>query len=300
MAAVSAAIAPRSLAGLGQHQHACCTFSDLSVQRAVVSRFAVEAITRGERLICFTERREQFRVSGWLKAAGLDVQRLIASGPIELRCYSGDPRNFDPSAAVASVVAETDRAVTDGYTGLAMTGSISAEIADSIDIDQVVAYESALAPIFAASPVVGLCQYDRRVLPKDVVDRLVEPHRTQIDLSGDRAVVAHDGFTIAELPTGELVLAGEVDISVEDLLRSRMREHIFGQGDLVLDVGGVSFIDATGCRVLFELARAIAPRRLILSQPSPAVARALSLCGWIGHPSIVVDIGSCHAVSGAS
>lgn len=58
-----------------------------------------------------------------------------------------------------------------------------------------------------------------------------------------------------------------------------------GADDLVLDVGGVSFVDSSGIRTLLRMADQAreAGSRLIVTHPTPAFLRTLEISGLIGH-----------------
>src|SRR5215216_716631 len=81
---------------------------------------------------------------------------------------------------------------------------------------------------------------------------------------------------------GALVLTGEIDSYTAPELSDRLA------GDPpveVLDVGGVTFIDSSGLRVIVEAhqSRLAAGSRLVLRSPSAAVQRLLEISGLAGH-----------------
>ena len=104
-----------------------------------------------------------------------------------------------------------------------------------------------------------------------------------------------------ERHTGTLVISGEIDIGAEGYLRSRLQEHMFGQTDVVIDVGDLSFIDVSGCRVLIHAARTLPEgRRLVLLNPPSHLVRTLSLCGWVDHPRLVLDAPTAAGIGSES
>lgn len=68
-----------------------------------------------------------------------------------------------------------------------------------------------------------------------------------------------------------LTLSGEIDLSTADVLRRAADGH---GGPLVLDVGGVSFVDSTGVRTLMEIS---AERTVALHDTPTALRRMLEL-----------------------
>jgi anti-anti-sigma factor len=138
----------------------------------------------------------------------------------------------------------------------------------------------------------GVCQYDTRLFPDQLLSRLVDVHSSKIAIGPGATRVTKRAAAVAEQDAGELVVSGEIDIAIKDFLWTRLEEHLFGQADVVVDVGGVSFIDVSGCRVLVRAAKSLPEgRRLVLTNPTKQLVRTLSVCGWADHPQLVVNDG---------
>ncbi len=76
-----------------------------------------------------------------------------------------------------------------------------------------------------------------------------------------------------------LALAGELDVSTVDDLSEVVREEAaYECGQIVLDLGGLRFLDATGMRAILELGDALGPR-LALRKGPPVVQRVFELTG---------------------
>jgi len=77
-------------------------------------------------------------------------------------------------------------------------------------------------------------------------------------------------------------LSGELDAHTSGQLRSLLNELLLaGQGNLVLDLSGLSFIDSAGLAALLSAAKGTrrGGGRLLLSGPAPAVRRVMALTG---------------------
>ena len=87
---------------------------------------------------------------------------------------------------------------------------------------------------------------------------------------------------IARDVDGALILAGEIDSYTAPDLAERLAEDPPIE---VVDVGGVTFIDSSGLRVLVEThqTRTANGSRLVLRAPSAAVQRLLEISGLAGH-----------------
>lgn len=90
---------------------------------------------------------------------------------------------------------------------------------------------------------------------------------------------------------GALVtLTGEVDLSTSGLLRTALALACAeGDGDVVVDFTGLTFIGSSGLHVLIETATALGERRLVLLGGGWA-AYVVDLLGLtLKFPNIVVD-----------
>jgi anti-anti-sigma factor len=86
-------------------------------------------------------------------------------------------------------------------------------------------------------------------------------------------------LTIEERGPSQLALAGDIDLSSEEIFRSSLESQPPAE-ELVLDMSDVTFMDSTGLGILLAAASGrteAAP--LVLLQPSSAVARVLELAG---------------------
>ncbi len=87
---------------------------------------------------------------------------------------------------------------------------------------------------------------------------------------------------------GGAALAGEIDAHTAP----RLVEAFEGDGDLVLDLSEIEFVDSSGLRVLIDLhqARAAAGASFVIRRPSSAVQRLLEVSG-VGE-YLTVDDGA--------
>jgi anti-anti-sigma factor len=81
---------------------------------------------------------------------------------------------------------------------------------------------------------------------------------------------------IEPLEGGGFRLVGEIDMSNAGELRRLSQE----EGDLILEMAELEFLDSTGLRGLIELARGLEPdRRLVLRNPTAGVDRLFEVTG---------------------
>ena len=88
---------------------------------------------------------------------------------------------------------------------------------------------------------------------------------------------------------GIFKLTGELDISNATEVVERLGPIAKQQGDLRLDLSGLSFIDSSGIHAIVKLSKEMTgSRRLLLASPSPAVARALRLVRVDTFPNVEI------------
>ena len=82
-----------------------------------------------------------------------------------------------------------------------------------------------------------------------------------------------------------LALAGELDAHTAPQLAERLVELPSGDGNIVLDIERIEFMDSSGLRVVIDVHQraADAGRRLVLRHPSSTVQRLLDISGLADH-----------------
>ena len=92
-------------------------------------------------------------------------------------------------------------------------------------------------------------------------------------------------LTAIDLDADTLVLEGEIDAHTAPSLAARYVELPAGDGDFVIDMSKVDFMDSSGLRIIIELHQRAeqASRRLVLRTPSQPVIRLIEVSGLNGH-----------------
>jgi anti-anti-sigma factor len=89
---------------------------------------------------------------------------------------------------------------------------------------------------------------------------------------------------IEEIPSG-VRLVGEIDASGLDGLSKRLDPLPAGEGDVIIDLAGVTFIDSSGLRALIDAHQRAhqGMRRVVMSRPSASVIRLFEISGLTPH-----------------
>jgi len=281
-------LAEHAVAGIVPGDHVCASFASDDEQRALVARYARHALRRGERFLYLVHHGDDATIRSWLAGDGIDVDAALALGQIEIRRIELGGAEIDPEALIAALQADRRAAKRDGYSALCATTEMSWGLAPHARVDAAERFECGVGRVFAAADVAGLCQYDRRLFPAGLLERLVATHDFQLWVDCDVTTSARRRLTISEHADGTLALAGALDIDCSSYVIARLAE-VERDGDLVVRTSGLGFADIAGCRSLLRAAEALeGDRRLMLPDPAPSLVRVLKLCGWSEQGRLVV------------
>jgi anti-anti-sigma factor len=87
-----------------------------------------------------------------------------------------------------------------------------------------------------------------------------------------------------------LALTGELDLVTAPRLIDRIGRLVEADGDLTLELSGVSFVDSQGIRAFIQIARALDGRgRLVLAGASPEVRKLFDIVGVGDFPNVAVE-----------
>jgi anti-sigma B factor antagonist len=109
------------------------------------------------------------------------------------------------------------------------------------------------------------------------------------------------GVMVETAPADEMVtiaVRGDLDYAaISEVARAIVDSVSRARADVVLDLGDVAFIDATGLEFLVRARRHVAKRggTLTLSRPTPEVHRLLAICGIVDRDLSSLRPSSSHA-----
>ena len=167
-----------------QGEHICTVYDNADEQRSVAAHYLADGLRRGERCLYVGESRaalEQFRIS--LRDAGIDAEAAAGRGALiektsaEVHLLDG---TFECERMLDVLNEAVETALNDGFQGLRACGDMSWLLDDASGSDQVVAYEALLNQFFQGVRAAGMCQYDRRRLPVEMIDHALATHSTAI------------------------------------------------------------------------------------------------------------------------
>jgi anti-anti-sigma regulatory factor len=261
---------------LGLNGHACWTFSDLDGDfRDAAVPFLAEGQELGQRLM-FVGSAEAEAVLRDLEP----TRSMIGTGalgvvPFDLLYPGGRRMAFE--AQWAAYAEATNQALADGFTGLRVLAEVTSLAGDGLDtLHDQAGWETYADRQMAHLPLAALCCFDRSVVPEDTLSRIASAHPVS-----DRRLGQHVPFHLYA-DADALSLAGEVDATcaagLERLLRAGDDQE---SGDVVLDLGGLDFIEHVGVMTIEQHAHRLSEtgRRLSLRDEPALYTRISEILG---------------------
>jgi len=156
---------PKTLEDLQPGDHICLLYDSEEEHRAVLAPFLRGGIEQKQKVIYIADAHEPKTIAGYLCEDGVDAEPLLDSGQLQVctasQVYTRDG-TFDPKAMTDLVRAETDRALSEGYTGLRITGEMTWALRGIPGSQGLIEYEAGLNDVLTGSQCLGLCQFHRQ------------------------------------------------------------------------------------------------------------------------------------------
>ena len=254
--------------------HACWGFNDVDgdFYTAAVA-FLDEGRELGQQLV--------FVAGAAAEAALRDrepTKSMIASGVLGIMpfdaVYPGGRRMPSPDQWAAYAQA-TDHALAEGFTGLRVLAEVTALASDRLGTcEEHAAWETYADRRMAHVPLAALCCFDRSVVSDETLGQIGSAHPVS-----DRRLRSRVPFHLyAEVDA--LRLAGEVDATCAPTLQWLLSADN-PEGDLVLDLGDLDFIDHTGITTIAQHAERLAEsgHHLTLRAEPPIFTKVSAVLG---------------------
>jgi PAS domain S-box-containing protein len=167
-----AARSPGRIASLAPGDHLCCLYDTEEEHRAVLTPFMRQGLECGEKVLYIVDARSAETVLGYLRVDGLSVESYVDRGQLIFLtaddAYTSEGV-FDPDGMIAMLRTETERALTEGYAALRVTGEMSWVLRGPPGSERLIEYECKLNDFFPGSDCLAICQYDRRLFPPSLL-----------------------------------------------------------------------------------------------------------------------------------
>ncbi|GAA2601020.1 hypothetical protein GCM10010399_34750 [Dactylosporangium fulvum] len=270
--------------------HLCLPFASDVEQREVVSAYIADGLTRGERVLYYSDKTAPDAIDAWLDPRGIDGALAIARGQLEVRPAGETP--FDPADLVDGIQHAIREARAAGFQGLRLTGEMSWALRSLPDTVRLHEYESGVAStVVESGDLAAICQYDERLFERADMTGLVARHTSVVCIDP-----LHDDRRLRIVPTFSprgLKVTGTVDDATAGAFAGALAQAggwTAAEPVIVLDLADLQFIDVAGIRAMVRFAESITPeRKLQVRHLSPTLRKVLRIVGWDATPGLSFD-----------
>ncbi len=168
-----------NIADLRPGDHLCIIYHTDEEHRAILTEYLERGLDAGERVVYIVDARTAGVIRGYLRDAGVDV--AAAEERSQLVFLTRDDAYmrggvFDPQAMLGLLREEAQRALDEGFTGLRVTGEMTWALRGLPGSERLIEYVALLSAFFPGSKATGLCQYDARRFPPDILLDVLRTH----------------------------------------------------------------------------------------------------------------------------
>jgi signal transduction histidine kinase len=171
-------------------------------------------LERGDKCIYIADDGTEAVVRDAMHAQGIDVERAIATDSLVLETKEGaflKHGAFDPEWMPTFWREATAEAMQHGFAALRATGETEWVLCGAPGLERWAEYESRLTTVLADLNCFALCQYNRQLLPPEVILDVIHTHPTVIY----RGVVCRNMYHV---PPDEFLQANQTAREAERLL----------------------------------------------------------------------------------
>ena len=218
---------------------------------------------------------------------GIAVQPAVGTGQMTAARSEGSlvsGQAFRADTAVGWLAGELASSREQGFPGLRVAMDMSWALRPVSGIEELPRFEEGVATALAGSAASVLCQYDR--------DRFDPVTLASVSAFHTRLVTAATYYADAVLricrqyaPPG-IRIAGELDYRAEESLALALAEAVRLEGDLMVNMAALAFIDAQCTLMIADAARAVAASRTVTLRCPPEIAAGFARLGLTRVPGV--------------
>lgn len=267
--------------------HACLQFDSHDDRWAVRAAFTTAGLARGERVMIFTDPSTPVpEALVRLTGHGVPAERLTGTGQLAVinRTPGYAPaRGFEPGARADFWASGASDAQRRGFTGVRAVGDMTWVRRTGVKARELADYEAGLTPLFAELGLTGICEYDRQVFPARTLSAIRAAHPLAVLPSVDALHIERRGPALTLVGSADFGTRREFDAALRTLLTPA--PDTAGPPALV-DLTGLSFLDAHSADTLLRLAAGRDHRAPLTVRCTAPQYRILRLCGAEDAPGV--------------
>ena len=164
---------------LNPGDHICAIYTSDDELAHTVGDFLAEGLRKSERCWYLPASDDPNVVRAALRARRVDIEGAVDRGALSIlssnAAYSvrGD---FDPEETMAVFSDAIEQALADGFNGFRAAANMSWALDLEDGGERLIIYEALLRSLFSSARATGLCLYDRKRMPLDVIDGALSTH----------------------------------------------------------------------------------------------------------------------------
>ena len=158
--------------------HVCSLYETDEELASTVAAFLADGLARKERCWYVPSGGETHRIRTAMERRGIDVAAESRRSALYL-LESNDTyvqAGFDPEQTMRLFSEAIEQALSDGFNGFRAAADMSWALTLDDGAESLIVYEALLRMLFTTSPATGLCLYDRRRMPLQVVNGALLTH----------------------------------------------------------------------------------------------------------------------------
>jgi anti-anti-sigma regulatory factor len=253
--------------------HACLTFTDHEERNDLTAEFVGDGLTRGQKVICYTDAATCEDLTTDLALRELDAYGAIERGQLDIRSSHADWLSGTPHAdrMIAAIAAELADATGQGFGGLRISVDMGWATRPVAEVEQLIAFERHCTHLFAGARLTVLCQYCRGGFDPVSLAFVTDAHARTV-----AALAYHDTPLLRicrqHRPPG-VRIAGELDYTHAEPLEQALSEALRLDQVIHLNLTTLRFIDGDSATTIAKAALTLpSNRRMIVTCPAPVAA----------------------------
>jgi len=217
------------------HDHLCLIYETDEQWLNALEYFLAGGLRRDEKCFYIIDERSAAQVKEGLLSRGLDIEAAEKRGQFvvlnETETYTSGGR-FDPDRMLSMLKSETEKALSEGFSALRVTGEMSWALKGAPGSERLIEYEAKLNTFFPHNRCCAVCQYDRRRFDADTLLGVLYTH--PVAVVGDQVLdnfyyISPDDFLSEDRS------AALLDRWIDNLKERNTREQLLAQAGARLD-----------------------------------------------------------------
>ncbi len=280
-----AADANAQITELRSDDHACLTFAEAEEMLDLTAAYVRDGLAGGLKVIWLSD--EPGQAVAELARRGIAVQPAIDAGQMAAEECDGrllTGQVFSADAAMGWLTGQVSSARREGFPGLRVAVNMSWALRPVAGVEELPAFDQSLTAELDGGTASVLCQYDRERFDPVTLASVTAFHTCQVSA----ATYYHDAMLriCRQYAPPGIRIAGELDYQGEEPLALALAEAVRLDGDLVLNLAALAFMDARCAKMIADAARAMAASRPVILRCPPEIAAMFGLLGLTGVPGI--------------